>query len=354
MTASAMPSPQGRIDAWLAVNYALIFPGLGQIYSRHRVKGSLMTAGAIALLAYGIWSIFGTYGNTLHGLWSIAGFVTLYGFSILDAYRGTQPGYATRISVPRGGKNVWYAVFLSQILPGLGHLYLQRAIAGGVWLLAGVSTALLAQRYPIWVPIPPAIWALSCYHVHAIFPHRPQRHPGAIALLMLGLLIARLALGSAPGWIQVSVEQCIVPSQSMAPTLRVNDRLFVHRDRAYRPHQGDIVVFEPPAAAIALDPDDADDTLYVKRLIGLPGQQIVIRDGQVFVNDRRLHEPYVRSPPAYNWGPATVPPENYFVLGDNRNQSSDSHLWGYVPADHVLGNAYKIYWPPDRIQPLAR
>lgn len=339
-------------EPWLAVNASLVFPGLGQLYSRHWLKGSLMLTIAAALLGYAVWSIFAAEGDTLMGLGAIAVFTGLYSLGILDAYRGTQPGYATRISVPKGKRDPWYAVFLAQLLPGLGHLYINQVLVGGGLLAIGITAAILANAIPAFVIIPPLIWALGCYHVYRVFPHRTRNQPEIIALLVLGLFLVRLSLGVAPSWIQQTVEQCIVPSKSMLPTLQVGDRLFVRRNTQYQPTTGDVVVFTPPDAVIATATQDTSDWLFVKRMIGLPGQQIEIANGRVYVDGQPLIEEYLQAPPMYQWGPEVVPPNNYFVLGDNRNESSDSHVWGYVPEANFLGRAYKIYWPPARVQPL--
>ncbi|MGD1943364.1 MAG: signal peptidase I [Leptolyngbyaceae cyanobacterium] len=338
-------------DPWLAVNYALIWPGLGQLYSRHWVKGSSLVAIALGLLIYAVWSIFAAHGNTVLGFWAIAALILLYSFNILDAYRGTQPGYAARITVPKGRLDPWYAVFLSQILPGLGHLYTQQVAIGGGLLIVSIVTAWLASQVPLLVPLPPAIWAFSCYHLYATFPHRTRRQSGAIAALILGLFLMRLVLGHAPHWVHQSFIQGIVPSDSMTPTLQVGDRLFVRRDQPYQPQVGDVIVFEPPSA-VAQRSAAATSTLFVKRLIGLPGQQIAVAQGQILVDGQVLVEPYQPSPPTYQLGPERVPPDSYFVLGDNRDTSDDSHIWGYLPAENLLGKAYKIYWPPERIRPL--
>ncbi len=352
MKPSFSSSTSHRLNPWLAVNYSLVFPGLGQLYSAFWVKGISLILIAVFMIGYAIWSIFGTNGQTLWGFWTIGCFLVVYSFSILDAYRGTQPGYASRISVPRKS-DPWYAVFLSQLLPGLGHLYLQKALAGGIFLLTGVLTAWLANSIPQLVPVPPLIWALSCYHVYVSFPHGTRRKSGAIALLILGLFVIRLSLGSTPGWVQQTVEQCIVPSESMAPTLQIGDRLFARRDPTYRPSVGDIIVFVPPEQALQDLAQDTEDLLYVKRVIGLPGQQIAINEGRIYVDDSPLVEPYVQLPSVGQWGPETVPANNYFVLGDNRRDSWDSRDWGYVPETNILGDAYKIYWPPERVQPLG-
>lgn len=341
-----------RLNPWLAVNYSMVFPGLGQLYSTFWVKGISLILITAVMLGYATWSIFGANGQTLWGFWTIVCILIVYSFSILDAYRGTQPGYATRISVPQGKSDPWYAVFLSQLLPGLGHLYLQQALAGGLFLIAGILTAWLANSVSQLVPIPPLIWALSCYHVYVSSPRRTGYQSGAIALLVAGLLVVRLSLASTPGWIRQTVEQCIVPSDSMTPTLQVNDRLFVRRDHAYRPNTGDIIVFTPPDKALQALSQPAEDLLYVKRVIGLPGQQVAMKEGRVYIDDRPLAEPYAPATPAYEWGPETVPANSYFVLGDNRPNSYDSHVWGYVPEAKILGAAYKIYWPSHRVQPL--
>ncbi len=346
--AQPLPSP----DPWLAVNYALIFPGLGQLYSRHWYKGSSLVAIALALLMYGTWSIFGAEGNTLHGFGAAVLLVGVYSFSILDAYRGTQANYATRISVPQGRKDVWYAVFLSQLLPGLGHLYAQQTMVGGLLLLAGLITTWWANQQPLLVPLPPAIWAFSCHHIYHHFPQRSPRQPTVISLLVLGLFLTRLAIGNALHWVNQTWLQSIVPSESMTPKLQVGDRLFVRRDQPEIPVTGDIVVFQPPAALRARRPNIDPDDLFVKRIIGQPNEWVEIKHRQVFIAGQPLAEPYVQMPAAYEWGPAQVPADSYFVLGDNRNASNDSHVWGYLPADKIVGRAYKIYWPPSRIQPL--
>ncbi len=132
-----------------------------------------------------------------------------------------------------------------------------------------------------------------------------------------------------------------VENVSMQPTLNPGEFLLVNRV-AYKlgqPSIGDIIVFHAPG------PSGLD---YIKRVIGLPGDQINISDGVVYVNDHPLYETYISESPRYN-GTWLVPPDEYFVLGDNRNNSSDSHLWGFVPFDDIVGRALFIYWPLDNL-----
>jgi signal peptidase I len=152
-----------------------------------------------------------------------------------------------------------------------------------------------------------------------------------------------------------------IPSASMEPTLhcakpasgctsRVSDRVIANRlvYRFHAPRRGDIIVFEtPPQVAAACG---AGGT-FIKRLVGLPGEKVSMRDGFVFIDGVRLDEPYLRN--AYrgresgDW--ARIPSGGYFVLGDNRAMSCDSRRWGVVPRDNIIGRAEVTYWPPNRV-----
>jgi len=129
-----------------------------------------------------------------------------------------------------------------------------------------------------------------------------------------------------------------VDGLSMVPTLKDGEFVLVNK-LAYKlgqPQQGDVIVFHFPR-----DPEQD----YIKRIIGLPGDFIRIENGQVFVNNVALDEPYIAEAPDYQseW---SVPEGTLFVLGDNRNNSSDSHRWGPVPMEQVVGKALFVYWPP--------
>jgi signal peptidase I len=131
-----------------------------------------------------------------------------------------------------------------------------------------------------------------------------------------------------------------VDSFSMEPTLQKGNFVIVNKI-AYQlgsPGRGDIVVFRYP-------PNPSEQ--YIKRIIGLPGEQVNINGGQVYINGEILIEPYL-SDSTMRGGEWQVPAESYFVLGDNRNNSSDSRVWGMVPEENLIGKAMVIYWPPDR------
>jgi len=113
------------------------------------------------------------------------------------------------------------------------------------------------------------------------------------------------------------------------------------------PSRGDIIVFRSPGSA---------DKDFIKRLIGLPGETVKIQDGRVFINGIELDEPYVTHHATYDLDSKKIPSDSYFVLGDNRPNSSDSHLGWFVPADSIIGRSWVSYWPPNLwgvIQPAA-
>ncbi len=129
-----------------------------------------------------------------------------------------------------------------------------------------------------------------------------------------------------------------VDGYSMLPTLHDGEFVLVNK-LAYRtgmPVRGDIVVFRSTTSK---------DLDLIKRVVGLPGDTIDVRNGQVSVNGHVLDEPYIAAAPTYD-GEWHVPGNYLFVLGDNRNDSSDSHVWGFLPEQNVIGKALLIYWPP--------
>lgn len=144
-----------------------------------------------------------------------------------------------------------------------------------------------------------------------------------------------------------------IPSESMAPTLQVNDRVMSDRltQGSNSPQRGEIVIFRPPNKLTEMMQgaiEITNTTVFVKRVVGLPGEVIEVREGKVFINNQPLPEPYLAESPDYLWGPVKIPPDAYVVFGDNRNNAFDSHFWGVVPRDHLVGKVFWRYWPPAR------
>jgi len=167
-----------------------------------------------------------------------------------------------------------------------------------------------------------------------------QRKSGAFRVIIdiLETLLLSVLLFVAINAISARIR---VDGFSMEPTLKSGEFVVVNK-LAYRfgePDTGDVIVFQYPR-----DPDQE----YIKRVIGTPGDTVSIINGQVYVNGEQLNETYIASPPSYQSEERTIPENSLYVLGDNRNNSSDSHTWGPVPMEFVIGKALFVYWPPDR------
>jgi signal peptidase I len=191
----------------------------------------------------------------------------------------------------------------------------------------------------------------------------------ASSLIELVVIVA-VALGLALGIQAFLVKPYRIPSESMVPTLKVGQRVLVNRigNRFSDPDVGDIVVFHPPVGAESQQCGEArqeanrpcakatpkkDDVNFIKRIVAGPGDTIAVQDGHVIRNGKRQKEPFI-NPCGDREGcnltkPITIPPDHYFMMGDNRGESDDSRFWGPIPREWIIGPAFFTYWPPKRI-----
>jgi signal peptidase I len=145
-------------------------------------------------------------------------------------------------------------------------------------------------------------------------------------------------------------EPRFIPSASMVPTLNLGDRLVIEKIsyHLHPPQRSDIVVFQVPLA-LQEESGYSADQAFIKRVIGLPGDRIALRAGKVYRNGQPLSEPYVvEQPKAEDFSEVTVPLQQLFVMGDNRNNSNDSRYWGYLPMKNLIGHAVWRFFPLDK------
>lgn len=185
------------------------------------------------------------------------------------------------------------------------------------------------------------------------------------------VVIVAVALGLALGIQAFLVKPYRIPSESMVPTLEINQRVLVNRlgNNFGDPQVGDIMVFHPPIGATSdgrtcgvevseneLCPRPVNkkaDVNFIKRVVAGPGDRLRVRDGHVILNGKPLDEPYARpcgeGPGCDFPGEITIPKDHWFMMGDNRGQSDDSRFWGPVPRDWFIGGAFATYWPPKKL-----
>ena len=166
----------------------------------------------------------------------------------------------------------------------------------------------------------------------------PPEKPGLLGVLVdiLETLLLSVVLFFLINAVSARIR---IDGSSMEPNLHHGEFVIVSKVnyRFGEPERGDVIVFDFPRNITKE---------YIKRVIGLPGEQIRVEDGKVYVNGVSLAEPYLQMEPYYD-GEWVVPEEALFVLGDNRNNSSDSHTWGMVPMNNIIGEALLVYWPPE-------
>ena len=194
------------------------------------------------------------------------------------------------------------------------------------------------------------IWALLLIRV--VVPRVPglrTRRAGILEVvdsLLVAVLLVFLILRP------FVVQAFFIPSGSMEPTLEINDRILVSKFIYFfrEPRYGDIVVFVSPPNA------DKDQKDFIKRVVGLPGDKLLVHGGKLWRNGARVEEAYLDQPIVYTWpefgGDYVVADGTIFVMGDNRNSSNDSHVWGALPRQNLLGKAFCIFWPPGRTRVL--
>jgi len=142
--------------------------------------------------------------------------------------------------------------------------------------------------------------------------------------------------------LQLTVQAYTVEGSSMEPNFYDGEDIMVNKVcyHSSGPQRGEVIIFDPPFAS---------PRPFIKRVIGLPGETVEIKDGKVFIDGIPIEEEYIMAPPNYTMPAIEVPENEYFVLGDNRNVSADSRNGWTVPRDNIIGKAWFIYWPPSKL-----
>ncbi|WP_373541745.1 signal peptidase I [Chamaesiphon sp.] len=346
-------------EPWLAVNLSWLLPGMGQMYAGRYRKGWTILLGYYLLGAVSLWFFIDPLGNALVGMGILIFTISiLLVANLFDAYRTAITNNSIEFESHRKEtKDAWVAVFLSGFLPGLGHIYLKRWLLSIVFMLTALVTFYGTRSAQGAIAISFTILRfifglLTVYFAYTSTPVRRDVSRAWIGILIAGLFgIPSIVVAFA---VRTFVAEArYIPAGSMQPTLAIDDRLIINKliYHYHAPERGDIIVFNPTAQ---LEKENFKDA-FIKRIIGIPGDRIDVKDGKVYVNGNVLDENYLNEAPAYNWSSTALTPDsiipegNYLVLGDNRNNSYDSHYWGFVPKNKIIGKATQRFWPFNRI-----
>ncbi len=345
---------------WCAVFLSSLLPGVGQIYAGARQKGTVFISifffllfKDIAVVARFLYSDSNKESIVLLGLLalSVAIDVLIFIYSLFDAHKTARKLNETQGVNHREGriKDPWLAVFLSYILPGIGQFYNRSILKGIIVLVIFLVLFLLHDVHYFFFIFLVPFYVLV---LKDAFESAERMNGTQKMFLLLGnrlaiaFVLAVITIASIPAGDIIKthfVEAFKIPAGSMMPTVLIGDRVLVKRSIEKNALQrGALIVFRYPRDR---------ERNFIKRIIARGGETIEGRDKKITINGKVLDEPYVTYRDttfgSRTFGPIRVPEGTYFVLGDNRDNSMDSRIWGPVPADDVLGTVFKIYWSWD-------
>lgn len=341
-------------EPWLAANLSLILPGVGQIYAGKSTKGYIILSIFSLLTIVGGWIIISPTGDPVIGVGIlILSLMLLPIWNLFDAYYSVRTNNSIEFESSRKqSKDVWLAIFLSAYVPGLGHAYLGKWLAGIVLFIIFIFIPFLSTSAPdlMGLLLRIVLGLVTFYHVYISAPVRREQSSKIILLFISGFIGGSVILSGviAIGIRQFIAEARYIPSEAMKPTLQVNDRLIIDKltYRFREPARGDIIVFSPTETLKKQNFRDA----FIKRIIGIPGDRIEIAKGRVYLNEQLMNENYIAKEDTYGneLEAQIIPPNSYIVLGDFRSNSYDSRYWGVVPRENIIGRATKRFYPFDR------
>jgi signal peptidase I len=333
-------------EPWLAVNLSALLAGLGQIYSGRMIRGIILLAIEVLCIFAIIWLVLSETGNAGIALLMIWPLIALHIWNIPDAYRcASRTNTGAFETQRRQTKDAWLAVFLTRLLPGIGHFYLKRILWGIVFLIGAVVLISVGK-----LPFGRVLWGvylgLACYAAYVSCKGRRETLRAMVVAVPVLICFQICLLSVFSGRYQAFR----VPTSSMAPTLRPGDFILVEKGRITRPERGDVVVLVDPR----------ERKKMIKRVVAVGGESVSMEAGRIYVDGSELRmEPFndlpreelMRRPGLgeFSWN---IPRGYLFVMGDNVLNSFDSRQFGPIPIDDVIGPVFKIYWPLSRAAPV--
>ncbi|MBN2317219.1 MAG: signal peptidase I [Sedimentisphaerales bacterium] len=340
-------------EPWFAVILSSFFFGIGQIYTGRIRRGGflILTEGLLSGLL--VWSILSPTCDILFGAGLYLVLEAIWIWNLYDAYRCARRPNPEHFEIERKhSKDAWLAFFLSDLIPGLGQIYLKKWLTGIGFVITAGILLIVDLKYPL---LDDGLWAvfsvLVCYLAYRSAPIRRESSNKPIISIVIFILCLHLLYGySRPAFRAYVVEAFVLPTEGMKPTLVPGDRILVRKSGKYIASRGDVITFKS-----LNDPNIP----YIKRIAALSGEIVEIKDEILYIDGQKVQLPALQGieyPPRDFLGmegePYEVPEDHVFVIGDNSVNSWDSRAFGAVPLGDVIGKAYKIYWPLSRRGPI--
>jgi signal peptidase I len=353
-------------EPWLAVVLSSFLAGIGQIYAERKLRGTILIFTTVALFCFSIWSILNPKCDILITTGIYVAIFIIWIWNLFDAHKCARKANSEDFEIERKlNKDPWLALFLSDLIPGIGHLYLMRWLGGFLFIIIAVFLIVETNQHPL---LRVGLWAafstFVCYHAYIMTPpHRQVSHK------VLLIIFVAIFCSHSMSCYKFIFEEYIAKSfvmqtdtrfthilspnvsgTSMKPTLIPGDRLLVRRSKKYIPKRGDIIAFKSL---------QKPDVSYIKRIAALPGETLEIKDEILYINGQKVQQPALQNIkyPSRDYigkegKPYKVPENQIFVIGDNSANSYDSRDFGAIHLSDVIGKAYKIYWPLSRRGPI--
>jgi len=337
-------------EPWLAVVLSSFLMGVGQIYSGRIRRGSILILTEIILGCLFVWSVLSPRCDILISVGLLLAFVTIRIWNLFDAHKCSRETNPQDFEIERKqDKDPWLALFLSDLIPGLGQLYLKKWLWGIAFTIATILVFGVGVKYRfLFYGLFAVFTAFVCFHAYVSAPVRREKSNRAILIIAIAILCWHLLSYSRYAFRAYVAEAFYIPTGAMKPALVPGDRLFVRKSKKYFPKRGDVIVFKSPG-----EPHIA----WVMRVAALSDETIEIRQKTLYIDGQKVKWPTIEIPD-YNQGkfgieePYKVPENCFFVLGDNTANSNDSRYFGAIPHSDFIGKAYKIYWPLRRRGPI--
>jgi signal peptidase I len=337
-------------EPWLAVVLSSCWAGIGQIYSGRALRGSILILTETTLICLSTWSWLIPKCDILITIGLLLAICAVQIWNLFDAHKCARKTNPEDFEAERKqGKDPWLALFLSDLIPGLGQIYLKKWLWGIVFITSAVLVLGACVKYKF---LSFGLWAafstLICYHAYVSAPVRREKSKRTILIIAAAILCYHLLSYYKPLFSAYVAEAYRIPTRAMKPTLIPGDRILVRKSKKYVPTRGDVVVFRSPKD---------HKTPFVKRIAALVGETIEIKDKTIYIDGQKVQYPAfenIESLPDNLWleEPYKVPQDHIFLIGDNIANSEDSRFFGSIPMSDLIGKAYKIYWPIGRSGPI--